>query len=317
MPGYESVTAASGMRVWRRRHVARSVATLVLDAGLGTGTVCYEMLLRALLADQHFRDHQIVCFDRLGLGLSGPALGARTSQHVADEIRAMLDDLGVQGPVVLVGHSWAGVTARVLASQLGHGRWCQGLLLLDPSHELSNEHAGWVDRAPLWLSTLLLDGLVASGVLWALWRASREAACPTKLFAPVFGWLTGQHVSLSSLRPPTQRFWRLTTGFELPASEAEWQIQLQHLKTRCEERLAFVTSLAQAARARPPPRSAVVAIFTRYDWSATDRGALAHLLALTSRTVHQPATTRRVNHGNMIFKADAVLALLRQCCPAS
>jgi pimeloyl-ACP methyl ester carboxylesterase len=53
----------------------------------------------------------VVTFDRPGFGLSPDADGPRTPTAIAHELREVLSELGVSGPVVLVGHSMGGVHA--------------------------------------------------------------------------------------------------------------------------------------------------------------------------------------------------------------
>ncbi|MHB8596385.1 MAG: alpha/beta fold hydrolase [Ktedonobacteraceae bacterium] len=67
------------------------------------------------LAD-HYR---VYALDQRGHGESiKPAQGAYSLRHSADDAQAFLEELGLEHPV-LIGHSWGGATAIVLASGFG------------------------------------------------------------------------------------------------------------------------------------------------------------------------------------------------------
>jgi pimeloyl-ACP methyl ester carboxylesterase len=80
--------------------------TLVLAAGAGQDSRTWSPLLEPLRALG-----SVVTFDRPGLGRSPEVSGPRTPTLIARELRAALDELGVSGPVVLIGHSMGGVHA--------------------------------------------------------------------------------------------------------------------------------------------------------------------------------------------------------------
>jgi pimeloyl-ACP methyl ester carboxylesterase len=73
-----------------------------------------------------------VVYDRAGTGWSDPIQMPRTALAVTDELRALLDSVGVQR-VVLVGHSLGGLYARHFATRFPDR--VGGLVLLDPAHE--------------------------------------------------------------------------------------------------------------------------------------------------------------------------------------
>lgn len=56
-------------------------------------------------------------YDRGGMGWSEPGTQPRTSQQFIEELHALLNNAGVQGPYVLVGHSLGGVNVQLYASQ--------------------------------------------------------------------------------------------------------------------------------------------------------------------------------------------------------
>ena len=55
-------------------------------------------------------------YDRAGLGWSDAGPMPRSSRQIVEELRALLLNAGVEGPFVLVGHSFGTFTVRLFAS---------------------------------------------------------------------------------------------------------------------------------------------------------------------------------------------------------
>jgi pimeloyl-ACP methyl ester carboxylesterase len=73
-----------------------------------------------------------VIYDRAGIGQSDPAPGPRTSQDVVNDLWRLLKQAQIDGPYLLVGHSFAGLSLRLFAHQFPHE--VVGLVLLDAVH---------------------------------------------------------------------------------------------------------------------------------------------------------------------------------------
>lgn len=71
-----------------------------------------------------------VSYDRAGLGWSCASDSARTPANIARELREMLHVAGIDGPFVLVGHSFGGLVARRFAAE--YADEVEGVVLLDP-----------------------------------------------------------------------------------------------------------------------------------------------------------------------------------------
>ncbi len=111
--------------------------------GAGTPSVILETGLGGSSADWGFVQPEVagftrVCsYDRAGMGYSDAGPSPRTTRRIARELAQLLDRGGVSGPVILVGASIGGLTARVFASE--HAERVAGLVLVDASHEDQNE----------------------------------------------------------------------------------------------------------------------------------------------------------------------------------
>lgn len=85
--------------------------TLVLEAGwtvpaLGWGTVQPELS----------KTTKVCSYDRAGYGWSEPQPGPRDADQIATQLHALLQQAGVTGPIILMGHSMGGLYIRDYAS---------------------------------------------------------------------------------------------------------------------------------------------------------------------------------------------------------
>jgi len=113
--------------------------TVVFEAGFigGIGR------LRALQTRVAERTHTIA-YERAGLGRSDPGPEPRDAIQIADELDALLNTLGVDTPIVLVGHSAGAMFARVFANR--YPQRVAGLVLADPATEDAYEN--WQSTDP-------------------------------------------------------------------------------------------------------------------------------------------------------------------------
>ena len=75
---------------------------------------------------------QVCSYDRAGLGNSEPGPEPRTMPQVVEELHTLLENAGVEGPYVLVGHSRGGSLMRLYADL--YQEQVVGLILVDSSH---------------------------------------------------------------------------------------------------------------------------------------------------------------------------------------
>ncbi|MER5405604.1 alpha/beta hydrolase [Streptomyces sp. NPDC002769] len=124
-----------GDRVLRWVEAGAGGPTVVLDAASGTPALTWTPVLSALA--EHTR---VVAYDRAGLGASDPAMPVTIDSEV-DDLSALLSRTGNR-PCVLVGHSWGGMLAQLVA--WAHPNLIAGLVLVDPAHE---DFQPWIIRA--------------------------------------------------------------------------------------------------------------------------------------------------------------------------
>jgi pimeloyl-ACP methyl ester carboxylesterase len=134
--------------------------TIVLDAGLGWDSLEWGRVQPALA-----KSTRVCSYDRPGFGLSEAQAGPRDAVHIAGELHALLDVAGVRGPVVLMGHSIAGMYIREYASR--YPEQVAGLVFIDSSTPLQNRDArlntGQGTGMPLWESLLQMRAAAIVG----------------------------------------------------------------------------------------------------------------------------------------------------------
>jgi pimeloyl-ACP methyl ester carboxylesterase len=102
--------------------------TVVLDAGLG-GTSLDWNLVQGDLS----QTTRVCAYDRAGLGWSEAGPQPRTPDRIAQELYTLLNNAGIEGPYVLVGHSLGGKNIRMFALQ--HPDLVAGMVLVDARSE--------------------------------------------------------------------------------------------------------------------------------------------------------------------------------------
>ncbi|MDP3788552.1 MAG: alpha/beta hydrolase [Candidatus Chromulinivorax sp.] len=102
--------------------------TVILDSGIGSTT--FDWLL---VYPEIAKFARVIAYDRAGYGWSDASPLQRTSANIVAELHTMLHNAGVQGPYILVGHSFGGMNVRLFAAT--YPDEVVGIVLVDAVHE--------------------------------------------------------------------------------------------------------------------------------------------------------------------------------------
>ena len=100
---------------------------VVLDAGIAASSLSWSRVQPQLALFT-----RACSYDRAGLAWSETSGSTRTMPAMVDELRALLDGIGVEPPFVLVGHSFGGMVVRAFARAYPHD--VAGIVLVDTLH---------------------------------------------------------------------------------------------------------------------------------------------------------------------------------------
>lgn len=162
---YRAITPGNTYRVnGYRMHIdcmGSGSPTLILDAGLGNDSLIWGAVQPVLA-----RTTRVCAYDRAGWGLSQPVPGTQDANHIADELHGLLAAAGIDGPVVLMGHSVAGIYIRAFATR--YPAQLAGLIFVDGSTPLQDDapafHAEMPHGSPPWVKLFTIKAVTALGI---------------------------------------------------------------------------------------------------------------------------------------------------------
>jgi pimeloyl-ACP methyl ester carboxylesterase len=99
---------------------------VVIDVGFAASSANWHTI-----QEQMAQDTRVCAYERAGYGQSDPGPEPRHSQQVAGELKTLLENAGIEGPYVLVGHSLGGLNVQVFADL--YPDLVAGAVLLDPA----------------------------------------------------------------------------------------------------------------------------------------------------------------------------------------
>jgi pimeloyl-ACP methyl ester carboxylesterase len=112
----------------RRLHASATGCgkrVVVLESGIAASSLSW-----ALAAPKVSEFARVITYDRAGLGWSDAATHKCTSVDAADDLARLLDTMGGAEPVIIAGHSFGGLIARIFQQRFPER--VSGLVLVDP-----------------------------------------------------------------------------------------------------------------------------------------------------------------------------------------
>jgi pimeloyl-ACP methyl ester carboxylesterase len=135
--------------------------TIILDAGLGN-----DALIWGGVQPELSRTTRVCSYDRAGFGWSEALPAPRDADHIAAELHGLLLQAKVTSPIVLMGHSIAGLYIREYASRYPED--IAGIVFVDVSTPLQDENPAMKAVEPKgprqWISMLLVRAQYIEGL---------------------------------------------------------------------------------------------------------------------------------------------------------
>lgn len=102
--------------------------TIIFDAGMGDSLLTWNRIVPEIS-----KFAKVLTYDRAGLGWSDKSPLPRTSLNIVKELYTLLEVSKLNGPFILVGHSFGGLNMQLFAKK--HPDIVAGLVLVDSVHE--------------------------------------------------------------------------------------------------------------------------------------------------------------------------------------
>jgi pimeloyl-ACP methyl ester carboxylesterase len=107
--------------------VGQGSPTVILEAANGGMSAHW-----ARVQQEVAKAARVCAYDRAGLGWSESGPQPRDAKQVSSELHTLLANAGIEGPYILVGHSYGGLYARMYADR--YSEEVAGMVLVDSSH---------------------------------------------------------------------------------------------------------------------------------------------------------------------------------------
>ena len=112
---------------------------IIIEAGIG------DTLANWIPIQKKLSEHTKVCvYDRAGNGLSNPGPGPRTVSQITYELYTLLEKQKLEGPFILMGHSFGGYVAQFFARAFPEKT--AGVIMVDSSHPDQIERLADLDK---------------------------------------------------------------------------------------------------------------------------------------------------------------------------
>jgi pimeloyl-ACP methyl ester carboxylesterase len=106
--------------------VGQGSPTVLLDGGLGEWSAQWVLVQREVSGTT-----RVCAYDRAGMGWSEMGPEPRDARQITGELHALLEGAGIEGPYVLVGHSFGGLYMQTYAAR--YPEEVAGMALVDSS----------------------------------------------------------------------------------------------------------------------------------------------------------------------------------------
>ena len=116
--------------------------TVVVDPGMGCNSLSWGLVYPEIA-----KFTRVMVIDRAGYTWSDASPLERTSENIVQEMHAMLQNSGIPGPYILVGHSFGGGNVRLYASKYPDD--VAGVILVDSIHEDVYKEGSIFNKQPL------------------------------------------------------------------------------------------------------------------------------------------------------------------------
>jgi pimeloyl-ACP methyl ester carboxylesterase len=207
--------------------VGQGSPTVVLDAGTG------EMWADWVLVQREVSDTARVCaYDRAGMGWSEMGPEPRDARRISGELHALLEGAGIEGPYVLVGHSFGGLYAQTYAAR--YPDEVADVALIESSHpeQFSHRPEAWDSYEPQKQIFAVASLLARLGLVRLLYKLD-----PAPPDLP-----PQQRAQINALGPSTRQV--STTALELRATPQS-TTQTRGLRSLGDKPLAVVSAGTQ------------------------------------------------------------------------
>jgi pimeloyl-ACP methyl ester carboxylesterase len=129
-PGQIYVVNGYKMHLW---CAGEGSPTIVLESGAGDDSLVWGKVRPGLS-----KTTRVCSYDRAGTGWSEPQPGPRDSDHIVEQLHGLLQQADITGPIVLMGHSIAGMHMRDYVTRYPQN--VKGIVFVDGSTPMQQDH---------------------------------------------------------------------------------------------------------------------------------------------------------------------------------
>ncbi|RHZ69035.1 hypothetical protein CDV55_102829 [Aspergillus turcosus] len=153
-----------------RTHANQPV--VVIECGAGATSRWWVVVQRLL----SWKNVRVYCYDRAGLGRSGPAMVfPRTAATMASELATLLETVDVKPPFVLVAHSYGAIIAREYLARLPQpAQSVRGMVFVEANQEKTHDQLSFTPSSHIQKALGKLNPLVITGLSEERHRYSPE-----------------------------------------------------------------------------------------------------------------------------------------------